>query len=108
EHQRRNATFDFAGQIRAGNIQSKRALRLIREWAILHGAELEVNWVKMTAGQPLDEIPPLEWVDEITSLPAVVRAEYRGALRIHLTFNDNSEATVDFQQWLDGPVFEPL
>jgi len=23
-------------------------------------------------------------------------------------FNDNSEKTIDFRQWLDGPVFEPL
>jgi hypothetical protein len=38
----------------------------------------------------------------------VVRADYRGGFRIHLTFNDNSGGTVDFQQWLDGPVFEPL
>lgn len=44
----------------------------------------------------------------MTSLPSVVRAEYRGAFRIHLTFSDKSEATVDFQRWLDGPVFEPL
>ena len=44
----------------------------------------------------------------MTSLPRVVRAEYRGSFRIHLTFNDNSEATVDFQRWLNGPVFEPL
>ncbi len=41
-------------------------------------------------------------------LPSVIRAEYRGAYRIHLIFNDNLEATVDFAQWLDGPVFEPL
>ena len=41
-------------------------------------------------------------------LPAVVRAEYRGGFRIHLSFNDDSEATVDFQQWFNGPVFEPL
>jgi Protein of unknown function (DUF2442). len=44
----------------------------------------------------------------MTFLPSVVRAEYRGGFRIHLTFNDNSEGTVDFQQWLDGPVFEPV
>ena len=44
----------------------------------------------------------------MTFLPSVVRADYRGGFRIHLTFNDNSEGTVDFQQWLDGPVFEPL
>jgi hypothetical protein len=41
-------------------------------------------------------------------LPSVVRAEYRGEYRIHLTFNDGVENTVDFSQWLDGPVFEPL
>jgi hypothetical protein len=41
-------------------------------------------------------------------LPAVVRAEYRGDYRIRLVFNDGIDATVDFAQWLDGPVFEPL
>jgi uncharacterized protein DUF2442 len=25
-----------------------------------------------------------------------------------MTFNDNSEKTIDFRQWLEGPVFEPL
>ena len=44
----------------------------------------------------------------MTFLPSVIRAEYRGGYRIHLTFNDDSEKTVDFRQWLDGPVFEPL
>ena len=60
EHQRRNATFDFGGWMRAGNIQSKRALRLIREWAILHRAELETNWTNMKNGKPLEKIAPLE------------------------------------------------
>jgi hypothetical protein len=41
-------------------------------------------------------------------LPSVIRAEYRGDYRIHLTFNDDLEGTVDFTQWLDGPVFQPL
>lgn len=44
----------------------------------------------------------------MTFLPSVVRAEHRGGFRIHLTFNDSSEATVDFRHWLEGPVFEPL
>jgi hypothetical protein len=44
----------------------------------------------------------------MTFLPSVVRAEYRGGFRIHLTFNDFSERTVDFRPWLEGPVFEPL
>ena len=41
-------------------------------------------------------------------LPSVVRAQYRGAYRIHVAFNDGSEATLDFRRWLKGPVFEPL
>ena len=41
-------------------------------------------------------------------LPTVIRAEYRGEYRVHLAFNDGVENTVDFSQWLDGPVFEPL
>jgi len=41
-------------------------------------------------------------------LPSVIRAQYDGGFRIHLTFNDNAEGVVDFQDWLEGPVFEPL
>jgi hypothetical protein len=41
-------------------------------------------------------------------LPSVVRAQYRGTYRIHVTFNDRSEGTVDFRRWLKGPVFELL
>ena len=41
-------------------------------------------------------------------LPAVIEAEYRGGYLINLTFNDGVEETVDFAQWLEGPVFEPL
>jgi hypothetical protein len=38
----------------------------------------------------------------------VVKADNRGGYRIHVTFDDRSEATIDFQRWLKGPVFEPL
>ena len=41
-------------------------------------------------------------------LPSVIEAEYRDGYRIKLTFNDGVEATIDFAQWLEGPVFEPL
>jgi len=41
-------------------------------------------------------------------LPSVIRAVYRGGYCIRLTFNDNQEKTIDFEQWLDGPVFQPL
>jgi len=41
-------------------------------------------------------------------LPTVTRAEYRGGHRIHVIFNDGKSSTIDFVQWLEGPVFEPL
>jgi hypothetical protein len=41
-------------------------------------------------------------------LPAVTRAEYRGAWTILLEFNDGLEGPVDFRDLLEGPVFEPL
>jgi len=44
----------------------------------------------------------------MTFLPSVIRADYRGGFRIHLTFNDLSERTIDFRRWLEGPVFDAL
>lgn len=41
-------------------------------------------------------------------LPSVIRATYDGDYRIRLTFSDNLQGSVDFQSWLEGPVFEPL
>ncbi len=41
-------------------------------------------------------------------IPCVAKAEYRGGYRIHVTFDDNLEKTVDFRRYLRGPVFEPL
>ena len=42
------------------------------------------------------------------ALPSVVRAEYKGDFRIRLLFDDGVQGTVDFADWLTGPVFEPL
>jgi len=44
----------------------------------------------------------------MTVIPTVIRATYRGDYRIELVFQDGVQAIVDFAQWLDGPVFEPL
>jgi len=60
EHQGQQATFDLDGQIIAGNIRSRTAVRLIQEWTSLHRAELEQNWENMSRGRPLDRIEPLE------------------------------------------------
>jgi hypothetical protein len=60
EHQGHQAKCDFSGNVVAGQIQSGTAVRLIREWAAQHQAELEANWANMKAGRSLDKISPLE------------------------------------------------
>lgn len=60
EHQGQQGKFDLGGRMLVGNIQSKTALRLIRQWAGLHQAELEANWAAMKAGKPLSKVPPLD------------------------------------------------
>jgi len=44
----------------------------------------------------------------MNALPEVIRADYQGEFKIRLAFDDGVEATVDFSEWLTGPVFEPL
>ena len=41
-------------------------------------------------------------------LPSVIKATYVKGYSIDLTFDDGTQKKVDFSQWLDGPVFEPL
>lgn len=60
EYQGQQGKFDMTGNLIVGNIHSRTALRLIREWAHMHGRELEANWENMRAGRPLERIPPLE------------------------------------------------
>lgn len=44
----------------------------------------------------------------MNALPHVTSAEYKGDYKIALTFDDETKGVVDFEDWLDGPVFEPL
>jgi hypothetical protein len=60
EHQALEGKFDFDGNQVVGNITSRNALELIRQWAQLYRAALSDNWSKIKTGQPLDRIPPLE------------------------------------------------
>jgi uncharacterized protein DUF4160 len=59
EYARQQAKFDFDGQLVAGEIGSRQAHQRIRVWAQAHRAELDANWAKMKAGQPLEAIEPL-------------------------------------------------
>jgi hypothetical protein len=43
EHQGEQATFTFDGEVLAGAIRSRTALRLIKEWAAAHHPELDAN-----------------------------------------------------------------
>ena len=54
-----SAKFDFGGKLLAGAITSRKARERIKEWAVLHQAELEANWTSMKAGKPLESIEPL-------------------------------------------------
>ena len=41
-------------------------------------------------------------------LPSVIKATYLKGYVIQVAFDDGSEKAIDFTQWLEGPVFEPL
>jgi len=60
EYQGQHATFAFDGSLLAGRISSRTALRLVREWNLEHRAELEANWLRIEAGEPLERIAPLD------------------------------------------------
>jgi Domain of unknown function (DUF4160) len=46
------------GRVLAGSLPP-RAFRLTTEWAELHRAELEANWARAHAAEPLETIAPL-------------------------------------------------
>jgi len=60
EHQGQQGKVDFSGEMTVGHIQSRTALRLVREWMLLHQAELQANLEQMKAGRALSRIAPLE------------------------------------------------
>ncbi len=59
EYQGQRGKFDLTGRMVVGNIGSKTARRLIRQWAKEHEAEIRANWLRMKAGKPLEVIEPL-------------------------------------------------
>lgn len=60
EYQGEKAVFDMAGALIKGNMRSKTALRLVKEWAELHGKEIEDNWNLALNDQELKKIDPLD------------------------------------------------
>ena len=60
EHQGNKALLDFRGNILKGDLRSRTALRLLREWIDLHVSELEENWDLARARRDLNKIAPLD------------------------------------------------
>jgi len=60
EYQGQQATFTFDGELLAGQISSRTALRLIKEWSLVNRGRLDTNWANARSGEPLEHIAPLE------------------------------------------------
>ncbi|MFY9261585.1 MAG: DUF4160 domain-containing protein [Gallionella sp.] len=60
EYQGQRGMFDFSGEMVKGNITSRTAKSLIKQWAVLHQVELNENWDKAAQSKPLDRIAPLD------------------------------------------------
>jgi len=59
EYSGRKAVFDFKGNILKGDLASKTATKLVREWVDLHASELEEDWKLARESQELKKIKPL-------------------------------------------------
>lgn len=59
EYSGNKAVFDFQGNIIKGNLLSKTATKLIREWIDLHVQELEEDWELAIKNQEIKKISPL-------------------------------------------------
>ena len=59
-HQGQKAVFDFSGGIMQGDLHSRTATKLVREWIDLHVEELSADWALAQAGREVEKIAPLE------------------------------------------------
>lgn len=60
EYQGRKVLLDFQGNILRGDLQSRTALRLAREWVDLRNEELLVDWELAKGGKEIKKIDPLQ------------------------------------------------
>jgi hypothetical protein len=59
EYSGKKAVFDFQGNIIKGNLKSRTATKLVREWVDLRGSELEENWKLVMKSKEMKKIKPL-------------------------------------------------
>jgi len=60
EYSGKKAVFDFNGNIIKGNLESKTATKLVRDWVDIHVSELEKDWALARASQEINKIEPLK------------------------------------------------
>jgi hypothetical protein len=59
EYSGKKAVFDFKGNVIKGDLSSRTATKLVREWVDLHVAELEKDWQLATESKVINKIQPL-------------------------------------------------
>jgi hypothetical protein len=60
EYQSYKAVFDLKGNITRGDLQSRTAIKLVREWIDIRSRELQEDWELAEAGKELKKISPLD------------------------------------------------
>jgi len=60
EYQGGKALVDFDGNVLGGDLRSRTALKLLREWIDLHPSELKADWELARTGAEIKKIDPLE------------------------------------------------
>ncbi|MFW5810208.1 MAG: DUF2442 domain-containing protein [Thermodesulfobacteriota bacterium] len=85
---------------------SKRALRMIFEWAEIHQETLLNNWQLARERKQLQKIPPL--AEEVEMFLHVTEVIYLKDYKLRLVFNDGTVKILDLKNELYGEIFEPL
>ncbi|MCP4358920.1 MAG: DUF4160 domain-containing protein [Chloroflexi bacterium] len=60
EYSGKKAVFDFYGNVIKGDLESRTATKLVREWIDLPVSELDEDWKLAKASRPIEKIPPLK------------------------------------------------
>ncbi|MBU4201184.1 MAG: DUF4160 domain-containing protein [Verrucomicrobia bacterium] len=60
EYQGSKAVFDLNGNITRGDLGSRTAVRLVREWIDIRSNELREDWELAQAGKEVKKIAPLD------------------------------------------------
>lgn len=60
DYQGKQAVFDLQGNVIKGNLKSRTATKLVREWVDLHCEELEKDWVLARKDEEMFKIKPLD------------------------------------------------